>query len=139
MGDYSNIRALSFIRLGKFGDGEVLGTGRCEKIDLETSSNFGPGKKRARMRYTRSLGLRHTFRFKRNFSQVDFFTSSRPAKNTIEQPINRELTETLRLCRYSCTACTTSGSRSSSERVVANPFLCRIFTPKPASTAQQNE
>ncbi|MEA2263793.1 MAG: hypothetical protein QOJ51_6618 [Acidobacteriaceae bacterium] len=30
------------------------------------------------MRYKRSLRLRHTFQLTRNFSQIDFFTSSRP-------------------------------------------------------------
>jgi hypothetical protein len=55
----------------------VSGTGRCEKIDLETWSNFGPEKKRARIPFKRPLGLRHTFQLTRNFSQIDFFTSSR--------------------------------------------------------------
>jgi hypothetical protein len=55
----------------------VEGTGRCEKIDLETWSNFSLEKNRARMPHKRPLGLRHTFRFGRNFSQIDFFTSSR--------------------------------------------------------------
>jgi hypothetical protein len=54
-----------------------LVTGRCEKIDLQTWSNFGLGKNRARLRFKRPLGLRHTFRFTRNFSQIDFFTPSR--------------------------------------------------------------
>ena len=45
-------------------------TGRCEKIDLETWSNFGVERNRARMRYKRPLGRRHTFRFRRNFSEA---------------------------------------------------------------------
>jgi hypothetical protein len=53
------------------------GTGRCEKIDLETWSNFGLKNFRARIPYRRPLGLRYTFRFRRNFSQINFFTSSR--------------------------------------------------------------
>ena len=57
--------------------GGKSGTGRCEKIDLETWSNFGPEKKRARIRFKRPPGLRHTFQLIRNFSQIDFFTSSR--------------------------------------------------------------
>ena len=51
-------------------------SGRCEKIDLETWSNFGPEKNRARIACKRPLGLRHTFPFRRNFSEIDFFTSS---------------------------------------------------------------
>jgi hypothetical protein len=54
----------------------VSSSGRCEKIDLETWSNFGLEKNRARTPYKRPLGLRHTFGFTRNFSQIDFFTSS---------------------------------------------------------------
>jgi hypothetical protein len=54
----------------------VVPSGRCEKIDLETWINFGLEKFRTRMPYKRSLGLRHTFRFRRNFSEIDFFTSS---------------------------------------------------------------
>jgi hypothetical protein len=50
-------------------------TGRCEKIDLETWSNFGLEKNRARMPFKRLLDLRLTFRFRRNFSEIDFFTS----------------------------------------------------------------
>jgi hypothetical protein len=47
-------------------------TGRCEKIDLETWSKFGLEKKRARMRYKRPLGLRHTFQLTRKFSHRFF-------------------------------------------------------------------
>jgi hypothetical protein len=54
----------------------IIPSGRCEKIDLETWSNFGLEKNRARMPYKRLPGLRHTFRLRRNFSQIDFFTSS---------------------------------------------------------------
>jgi hypothetical protein len=39
---------------------------------------FRPGKKRARMPYKRLPGIRHTFWLRRNFSQIDFFTSSCP-------------------------------------------------------------
>jgi hypothetical protein len=52
------------------------GTGRYEKIDLETWSNFGLEKNRARMPCKRLAGLRHTLRLRQNFSQIDFFTSS---------------------------------------------------------------
>jgi hypothetical protein len=38
-----------------------LGTGRCEKIELQMWSEFGLKKISARMPYKRSLGLRHTF------------------------------------------------------------------------------
>jgi hypothetical protein len=54
----------------------VIASGRCEKFDLETWSNFGLKKNSARMRYKRPLGLRHTFQLTRKFSQIDFFTSS---------------------------------------------------------------
>ena len=54
----------------------VISSGRCEKIDLETWSNIGLEKKRARMPYKQPLSLRHTFRFRRNFSEIDSFTSS---------------------------------------------------------------
>ena len=49
-----------------------LSSERCEKIDLETRSNFGPLKNRARIPYNRPLGLRHTFRLRLNFSEIDF-------------------------------------------------------------------
>jgi hypothetical protein len=64
----------------------VISSGRCEKIHLETWSNFGREKLRARMPYKRPLGLRHTFRFRRNFSQIDFFTSSCPASSGARNP-----------------------------------------------------
>ena len=63
---------------GKPGKNQKTRTGRCEKYDLETWSNFGLEKTRARVPYKRPLDLRHTFRFRRNFSEIDFFTSSRP-------------------------------------------------------------
>jgi hypothetical protein len=53
------------------------GTGRCEKIDLETWSNFGLEKNRVRMTYKRPLGPRYTSRFRRSFSRINFFTFSR--------------------------------------------------------------
>src|ERR1700678_2612448 len=51
-------------------------SGRCEKIDLEAWSNFGLKKNRAWMPYKRPLDLRHTFRSRRNFNEIVFFTSS---------------------------------------------------------------
>ena len=59
----------------------VISSGRCEKIDLETWSNFGLEKNRARMPYKRPLDLQHTFRFRRNLREINFFTSSRPASS----------------------------------------------------------
>jgi hypothetical protein len=51
--------------------------GRCEKIDLEKWSNFGPEKNRTGMPYKRPLA-RAYIRLRRNFSQIDFFTSTCP-------------------------------------------------------------
>jgi hypothetical protein len=47
-------------------------SGRCEKIDLETWSNFDLEKNRARMPCERLPGLRHTFRLRRNFTKSIF-------------------------------------------------------------------
>ena len=43
-----------------------------KKKYLESWKNFGLEKNRARVPYKRPLGLRHTFRLRRNVCQIDF-------------------------------------------------------------------
>ena len=127
------IRTVVLIHLG------VISSGRCEKIDLETWSNFGLEKSRARMPYKRPLGLRHTFRFRRNFSEIDFFTSSRRNNPLMDdRPFNSSASDSRRSSnslrsyfvphlprREVCTACQASRAASPGAIPACLCFPCR--------------